>query len=172
MMIQTQFQTQIQVLRSDNARDYFNSTLGNYLSAHGIIHSSSCVHTPQQNGIAERKNRHLLEVARALMLTTNVPQYLWGEAIVTATYLINRMPSRVLTFQTPYHTFTQHFPHTRSTLLTFNQKPSDAQLLFIFILTTEVNLMLVHRSASLLVTHQPRKATNVFAHITNACMKP
>lgn len=64
-MIQTQFQTNIQVLRTDNARDFFNSVLGSYLQSNGIIHQSSCVDTPQQNGVAERKNRHLLEVARS-----------------------------------------------------------------------------------------------------------
>ncbi|RVW64339.1 Retrovirus-related Pol polyprotein from transposon RE1 [Vitis vinifera] len=60
-MIQTQFQAKIQVFRTDNAREYFNVILGNYLLENGIIHQSSCIDTPQQNGIAERKNRHLLE---------------------------------------------------------------------------------------------------------------
>ncbi|RVW35800.1 hypothetical protein CK203_082476 [Vitis vinifera] len=44
-----------------------------------IIHISSCVDTPQQNGVAERKNRHLLEVARCLMFSSNVPNYFWGK---------------------------------------------------------------------------------------------
>lgn len=66
-MISTQFHSKIQVLKTDNAKDYFNLTLGPYLSTHGIMHVSSCVDTPQQNGIAERKNRHLLEVARSIM---------------------------------------------------------------------------------------------------------
>ena len=50
-MVQTQFQTSIQVLRTDNGREYYNSTLGSYLQKHGIIHQSSCVNTPQQNGL-------------------------------------------------------------------------------------------------------------------------
>ena len=54
-MIQTQFQAKIQVFRTDNAREYFNVILGNYLLENGIIHQSSCIDTPQQNGIAERK---------------------------------------------------------------------------------------------------------------------
>jgi hypothetical protein len=45
---------------------------------------------------------HLLEVARSLMFTMNVPKFLWSEAVTTATYLINRMPSRVLGMKTPY----------------------------------------------------------------------
>ena len=100
-MILTQFETKIQVLKTDNAHDYFNSELGNHLSQRGVIHCSSCVDTPRQNGIAERKNRHLLETARALMSTKHVPKHLWGEAVLTATYLINRLPCRILQYQTP-----------------------------------------------------------------------
>ena len=43
----------------------------------GIIHQSSCIDTPQQNGVAERKNRHLLDVVRSIMLTMNVPKNFW-----------------------------------------------------------------------------------------------
>ncbi|RVW91952.1 Retrovirus-related Pol polyprotein from transposon RE1 [Vitis vinifera] len=84
---------QSQILKSDNAKEYFTSSLSTYLQNHGIIHISSCVDTPQQNGVAERKNRHLLEVARCLMFSSNVPNYFWGEAILTATYLINQSPN-------------------------------------------------------------------------------
>ncbi|KAE8726748.1 hypothetical protein F3Y22_tig00006365pilonHSYRG00038 [Hibiscus syriacus] len=67
----------------------------------GIVHLTSCVNTPQQNGVAERKNRHLLEVTRSLLFAANAPKYLWGEALLTATYLINRMPSKTLDFKIP-----------------------------------------------------------------------
>jgi hypothetical protein len=70
-----------------------------------IVHQSTCVNLPQQNGIAERKNRHLLEVARALLFSTKVPKYLWGEAVLTTSHLINRMSSRVLNLKTPLETF-------------------------------------------------------------------
>lgn len=68
------------------------------LAEQGIIHQTSCVDTPAQNGVAERKNRHLLEVARSLMFTMGVPKHYWGDAVLTAAYLINRMPSRVLDY--------------------------------------------------------------------------
>ncbi|RVX07367.1 Retrovirus-related Pol polyprotein from transposon TNT 1-94 [Vitis vinifera] len=79
LMVQNQFNSKIQVLKSDNAKEYFTSSLSTYLQNHGIIHISSCVDTPQQNGVAECKNRHLLEVARCLMFSSNVPNYFWGE---------------------------------------------------------------------------------------------
>ena len=112
-MIKTQFQTTIQIFRTDNGREYFNNILNRYLSSEGIIHQSSCPNTPQQNGVSERKNRHLLDVARALMYTTNVPYHFWGEAVLTAAYLINRMPSRVLEFQTPCEILLGVYPHTK-----------------------------------------------------------
>nr|CAN61071.1 hypothetical protein VITISV_006592 [Vitis vinifera] len=67
----------------------------------------------QQNGIAERKNRHLLEVARALMLFSHVPKNFWGEVVLIATYLINRMPSRVLNFQTLCKVFLKSYLRTQ-----------------------------------------------------------
>ncbi|RVW90854.1 Retrovirus-related Pol polyprotein from transposon RE1 [Vitis vinifera] len=103
---------QSQILKSDNAKEYFTSSLSTYLQNHGIIHISSCVDTPQQNGVAERKNRHLLEVARCLMFSSNVPNYFWGEAILTATYLINRMPSQSAYLSIPTVTNPSQFAPT------------------------------------------------------------
>lgn len=87
--------------------------LGNYLTENGIVHQSSCVDTPQQNGVAERKNRHLLEVARSLMFTMGVPNYLWGDAVLTACYLINRLPTSTLKFKTPIEILQQLYPMSR-----------------------------------------------------------
>ncbi|RVW79787.1 Retrovirus-related Pol polyprotein from transposon RE1 [Vitis vinifera] len=73
-----------------------------FMSHHGILHQSSCAHTPQQNGVAERKNRHLVETARTILLHGNVPFRFWGDAVLTACFLINRMPSSVLHDQIPH----------------------------------------------------------------------
>nr|CAN78392.1 hypothetical protein VITISV_034679 [Vitis vinifera] len=72
------------------------------MSQHGIIHQSSCAHTPQQNGVAEHKNRHIVETARTLLLHSHVPFHFWGDAILTACYLINHMPSSVLHDRIPH----------------------------------------------------------------------
>lgn len=100
-LIQNQFGATIKTLRSDNGTEYVNHEFEQFLATNGIMHQTTCVHTPEQNGVAERKNRHLVEVARSLMFTMNVPKFLWVEAIKTATYLINRMPLRVLGHKTP-----------------------------------------------------------------------
>lgn len=87
--------------------------LSDFFLENGVVHQSSCVNTPQQIGITERKNRHLLEVARALLFANKVPKYLWGDAVLTASYLINPMPSKVLDFKTPLDIFKKCFPLTR-----------------------------------------------------------
>ncbi|RVW24720.1 hypothetical protein CK203_082243 [Vitis vinifera] len=60
-MIETQYNEKVQVLRSDNGGEYHSSDLQKYLEGHDIIHQTTCSNTPQQNGVVERKNRHLLE---------------------------------------------------------------------------------------------------------------
>ena len=108
-MIKNQFQTSIIILRTDNGNEYINVVLGKFLSTNGIIHQKSCVDTPQQNGVAERKNRPLLEVAWSLLFSMNVRKIHWRDAILTTTYLINRMPSKVLNFKTPIIVFPASF---------------------------------------------------------------
>ncbi|CAL9019273.1 unnamed protein product [Prunus brigantina] len=68
--------------------------MSEFLTGEGIIHETSCVGTPQQNGVAKRKNRDLLEKTRSLMFQMNVPKRFWSQAVVTAAYLINRLPSQ------------------------------------------------------------------------------
>ncbi|RVW87780.1 Retrovirus-related Pol polyprotein from transposon TNT 1-94 [Vitis vinifera] len=60
----------------DNAREYFSAPFTSFMSHHGILHQSSCAHTLQQNGVAERKNRHLVETARTILLHSNIPHFL------------------------------------------------------------------------------------------------
>ena len=80
------------------------------MSSHGILHQSSCTYTPQQNGAVERKNRHLVETACILLLHHKVPQRFWGDAILAARYLINRMSSSVLHDQIPHFVFLLNQP--------------------------------------------------------------
>ncbi|KAL0554130.1 hypothetical protein IC582_008044 [Cucumis melo] len=110
--IKTQFHIKIVILRSDNGREFQNHNLSKFLASKGIVHQTSCAYTPQQNGVAERKNRHLMEVARSLMLSTSLPSYLWGDAILTAAHLINRIPSRILHLQTPLDCLKESYPST------------------------------------------------------------
>jgi len=114
---QTQFDTNIKIVRSDNALE-FDSPCQAFFSSHGIVHQTSCVDRPGQNGIVERKHRHILEIARAIRLQAALPLKFWGDCVLTTTYLINRLPSSVIHHKTPFEMLLHH--------------PSDYQHLKVF----------------------------------------
>ncbi|GAA0155358.1 hypothetical protein LIER_13105 [Lithospermum erythrorhizon] len=73
------------------------------MSQNGMLHLTSCADTPSQNGVAERKNRHLLETARALLFEQQLSKSFFVDVVSTACFLINRMPSSVIHGESPYH---------------------------------------------------------------------
>ena len=89
-MIFTQFQTNIKVIRTDNAQEFF---LKDFYAQHGIIHQHSCV---------ERKHQQILNIARALKFQSNIPLCYWGDYVLIAVHIINRLPSIVLDHKTPF----------------------------------------------------------------------
>ncbi|CAN7087858.1 unnamed protein product [Brassica rapa subsp. narinosa] len=104
------YHAKIKILRSDNGGEYTSHAFKQHLSQHGILHQTSCPYTPQQNGVAERKNRHLMEVARSLMFQSNVPKRFWSDAVATACYLINRTPTKVLNEKAPFEVLNRYKP--------------------------------------------------------------
>ena len=72
--IKTQFHTSVQNMRSDNAKEYLSEQFQSFMLQNDILHQTSCVDTPQ-NGVAERKNRHLLETAQTLLFQMHVPKH-------------------------------------------------------------------------------------------------
>ena len=102
IFIEKQFHASVKIIRSDTGSEFQDKTSIQFYTSKGIMHQKSCVDTPQQNGIVERKHKHLLEVARALMIQANLPQKFWGESILTAVYLINRFPTPILDNKTPF----------------------------------------------------------------------
>ena len=80
VMVEKQTGKYVQCLRSDGGGEYFSNEFSAFLKKHGFQRQfSSCRYTPQQNDVAERKNRHIAEVARALMAEKNMPHYYWAE---------------------------------------------------------------------------------------------
>ena len=100
-MVNTQFISDIQILIFDNGGEFVNTSMKEFCQKRGIIHQTSCAHTPEQNEVSKRKNRFLLEITRALMIESHVPKFLWPEALVTATYLVNHLPTRAIDLKTP-----------------------------------------------------------------------
>lgn len=81
-----------------------------FLQSKGIISQCSCPLTPQQNGVAERKNRHLLDVVRTLLLESSIPPRFWCEALSTSVHLINRLPSPTLNHVSSFFKLFGHSP--------------------------------------------------------------
>ena len=104
------YNAKIKIFRSDNGGEYTGQAFKLHLSQHGILHQTSCPYTPQQNGVAERKNRHLMEVARSMMFQTNVPKKFWSDAVTTACYLINRTPTLILQGLSPFEVLNRYKP--------------------------------------------------------------
>ena len=96
-MIETQFSKPIKVFRFDNAQEYTS-----ILHQFGTVPHSSCACTSQQNGRAERKLRHILDVVRATTIATSTPTQFWGEAALIVVYTINRCPYPIVQNQNPY----------------------------------------------------------------------
>ncbi|GKC49388.1 putative RNA-directed DNA polymerase [Tanacetum coccineum] len=110
-MVQVQFEKNIRRIRCDNGGKFTSNQMIEFYVNQGIILETSCTHILQQNGVVERKHRHLLETARALRFEANLPTRFWGECVLTAAHVINRMPSDVIDNKTPYEVL-------------YNQKPN------------------------------------------------
>lgn len=89
------------VVRSDGGGEFLNNELRGFYKAEGIQLQYTTAYSPQQNGVAERKNRSLGEMATCMLVDAGLEKRFWGEAILTATYLQNRLPSRSIG-KTPY----------------------------------------------------------------------
>lgn len=87
--VSVKYNMNIQVVRSDNGGKYVNTELHSYFDMHGIVHQTTCPYYPQQNKVAEWKNWHLLEMVRASFLEARFPLHYWGEALISAAYVIN-----------------------------------------------------------------------------------
>jgi transposase InsO family protein len=88
---QNEFRLRIKKIRSDNGTKFKNSQIEGFLEEEGIKHEFSSPYTPQQNGVVERKNRTLLDMARTMLDDYKTPDRFWAEAINTVCYSINRL---------------------------------------------------------------------------------
>jgi histone deacetylase 1/2 len=98
-LVERQFNRKILALQSEWGEEY--EKLNSFFTKAGIVHLVSCPHAHQQNGAAERKHRHIVEVGLSLLAQSSMPLKYWDQAFLTATYLINRTPSKVIHNSTP-----------------------------------------------------------------------
>ena len=98
--IENQLGRKIKAIRSDRGGEY-DAPFDRFCQEYGIIHQTSMPYTPQQNGIAEHKNRTLKEMMNVMLISLRLPQNLWGEALLSANYILNKLPHKKLD-KTPY----------------------------------------------------------------------
>jgi transposase InsO family protein len=91
-MVEKEKGVSIKCLRSDGRGEYFPNEFNEYLKEHGIQRKYSCSYSPQQNGIVERKNKHITEIAHAMLNEKNLPNYFWAKTIATVIYIMNQTP--------------------------------------------------------------------------------
>ena len=88
-LMNTQTGSKIKAFRSDRGKEFENSFILEWLSQQGIKHELTAPHSSSQNGVAERKNRTIMESVRIIMLDHNIPRYLWGEATKHVVFVQN-----------------------------------------------------------------------------------
>jgi hypothetical protein len=106
-MIETQHNSKVKIVRCDNGVEF---TIPQLYSSKGIIHKTTCVESPEQNGRVERKHQDILNVGIALLFQANLPKSFLSFVVQHATYLINRLPTNVLNNKSPYELMHNDIP--------------------------------------------------------------
>lgn len=109
-LVENQSGRNLKALRTDNGLEYCNKTFDDYCKKKGIIRHKTCPYTPQQNGVAERLNRTILEKVRSLLSETGLGEEFWAEASSTVVYMINRTPFIPLELKVPEEVWSGRAP--------------------------------------------------------------
>ena len=119
--VEKQLDLQIKVVRSDRGGEYYgrHTDLGQapgpfyeFCKSQGIVNQYTMPGTPQQNGVAERRNKTLMNMVRSMLANSNLPLFLWTEALKAAVHILNRVPSKSVP-KTPYELWTGRKPSLR-----------------------------------------------------------
>lgn len=109
-MVEKQTGRSIKILRTDGGGEFCSTEMSNYCKEHGIVHEITAPYTPQHNGIAERRNRTVLNMVRSMLRSKQLPHKFWGEATTTAAYVLNRCPTQRLIGMVPEEAWTGRKP--------------------------------------------------------------
>ena len=101
-LVEKSFGRSVKCFRTDNGGEFTSDEFEGYLKDNGIKHKLTIPKSPQQNGVAERMNRTLVEMVRCMLADAQVPKTFWAEALSTACYIRNRSPTKAVPGQTPY----------------------------------------------------------------------
>ena len=101
-LVEKSFGRNVKCFWTDNGGEFTSDEFEGYLKDNGIKHELTIPKSPQQNGVAERMNRTLVEMVRCMLADAQVPKTFWAEALSTACYIRNRSPTKAVPGQTPY----------------------------------------------------------------------
>ena len=109
-MVERESGHRLKTLRTDNGGEYTSTEFKEYLEAEGVRHELTIPKTPEQNGVAERMNRTLVEAVRSMLIGAKLPKKFWAESLSTAVYLRNRSPSKAVVGMTPFEAWNDYKP--------------------------------------------------------------
>ncbi|GJR05475.1 retrovirus-related pol polyprotein from transposon TNT 1-94 [Tanacetum coccineum] len=93
-LVEVQSGSTLHILRTDNGGEYTSNEFEDFLWQEGVIHQVTVPYLPQQNGISERKNKTVMEMARSMLYEKKLPKTFWSEAVATSVYLLNRLATK------------------------------------------------------------------------------
>ena len=109
-LVENQSGRRIKVLRSDRGTEYTSNEFNKFCEDEGIHHQLTVGYAPEQNGVSERKNRTIMEMARTMLAEKDMPKEFWAEAVYTAVYLLNRCPTKAVLNKTPIEAWSGRKP--------------------------------------------------------------
>ncbi|GKF32288.1 retrovirus-related pol polyprotein from transposon TNT 1-94, partial [Tanacetum coccineum] len=112
-LVERGLHAQVTTVRTDKGTEFLNKTLHAYFAKEGIRHETSTARTPEQNSVAERRNRTLVKVARTMLSAAKVPLFFWAEAITTTFFTQNRSLVIPRHEKTPYHIINARKPSVK-----------------------------------------------------------
>jgi len=113
VLVEKESGCEIKDLTSDRGGEFTSKEFNNFCQSHGIRHPLKVPYSPQQNGVAERKNRTILNIARCMLKAKNIPKEFWAEAVSCAVYLNNMSPTRNVRDQTPQEAWSGRKPSVK-----------------------------------------------------------
>ncbi|MCH84599.1 retrovirus-related pol polyprotein from transposon tnt 1-94, partial [Trifolium medium] len=113
VLVEKESEKSIKILRTDGSGEYTSKEFEAFCVNEGIIHEVTAPYTPQHNGLAERRNRTILDMARSMLKQKNMPPKFWGEAVSAAVYILNKCPTKKLKSKVPEEAWSGRKPNVK-----------------------------------------------------------
>jgi len=111
--VERQSDRKIKMLCSDGRGEYKSNEFKRHCEELGLQHNITCPYTPQHNGVAERKNKTIMDMARSMLKEKGMPNYFWAEAVICFVYLINKSPTQSVANTTPIEAWSGFKPNVQ-----------------------------------------------------------